>query len=438
MAGTFASMFFAYLFHLVMVRMLPETVYGDLALCVGFFMILQVPFNSVQTILGRDIAKLEAELPARKRAGVRRAVHVGSRTKHNKRPKAVDELYARYFRIGLAAGALTGVGLLLFLPLATRIFGESVRVGILALCIVMPPTYIVTVLRGYLQGREKIVPLSVNIALSPFGQFLASVILVSAGFGLFGAVSSIAIGFGLSIIVLPRLFWLGFRALKPSTGLNRKTGGLRLEKSFIMIVATNALLTIFLYMDLILVRALLSSSDAGQYNVAGITAKVLYFAVTGLVLALLPKSSKLRMGRDSRAIRRLLGISVLLLAPIIIFFAAFPRFVITLFYTDKYLPAVATFRILTISMSFFALFLILANILWSQNKEGLPLILSIITLIVDVGLLLWLVPKNGIEGAAMATLACSVLLFVPAAVSVALQLRDPRGGRANKVHPDTP
>ena len=407
MAGTFASMLFAYLFHLFMVRMLPESAYGDLSLCIGFYMILQVAFSSLQTVLARDVAKLES----------------------GKKRKQAETLFANYFQLGLAAGALTGIGILLLLPLAIMAFGESVRGGILALCIVMPPTYIAIVLRGWLQGREKIIPLSFNVALSTLGKLVAGVIFVAAGFGLTGAALSIAVGFGLCVIVLPGPVGLAFRKMMEERLVRKnkkmavKQKDAKSRKSLLSIIATNILLTTFLYLDLIFVRALLSPKDAGYYNVAGITAKVLYFAVSGLVLALLPKSSKLVLGRDSKAVKRLLAISFFLLAPIMLFFAAFPEFIIRLFYTSKYLPAVGTFRILTIGMSFFAAFLVLVNILWSQNEEGLPLVLSIIAILADIALLFWLTPLYGIEGAATATLVCSALLLVPTAVIVFLKMK---------------
>lgn len=420
MAGTFASMIFAYLFHLFMVRMLPEAVYGDLSLCISFYMIFQMAFCSVQTILARDVAKLESK----------------------RKEKLARGLFAEYFQLGLAAGAITGIGIVLLLPLATHIFGESVRTGVLALCVVMPPTYIAIVLRGWLQGKERIVPLSVSVALQALGQFVSAVLFVAVGLGLTGAVLSMAVGFGICVLVLPGPVAIAFTTLKERIisakkkkrkEKEKKARGTiadsRSRKSLIAILVTNVLLTVFLYLDLIVVRALRPPEDAGYYNVAGITSKVLYFAVIGLVLALLPKSSKLVLGRDSKAVKRLLTISFLLLAPIILLFMTAPEFVIRVFFTSKYLPAVGTFRILTVGMSLFSAFLILVNILWSQNEEKLPLVLSIIAIVMDAALLAWLVPSWGLEGAATATLICSAVLFVPAAIAVFMKMKAKRSAK---------
>jgi len=240
-------------------------------------------------------------------------------------------------------------------------------------------------------------------------KLVSALVLVYVGFGLVGAVASLA------ITPFAVLAFMGFYFRKYRKDLSKKAEKVKsyisLRKPFLLILATNMLLMVFLYLDLFFVKYYLGSEEAGFYNVANITAKVLMFAVGGITMVFLPKSSKLDIKSDGVHIKDLLLKSIMLMLPIFAAFLLFPELIISTFYTAKYVSALMPFRILTIGMFAYALFTILLNIFWSQNKETPPFLVSLTVLPADIVLLFYLVPAYGMTGAAIATTLSSVALL---------------------------
>jgi len=163
---------------------------------------------------------------------------------------------------------------------------------------------------------------------------------------------------------------------------------------------------------LFFVKYYLGSEQAGYYNVVSITSKVLYYAVGGITLVFLPKSSKLSIYRNKKELKNLLIKSILLLTPIFVLFILFPSQIISFFYTEKYLIALDSFIILCVGMFSLGIFQIFLNLFWSQRIEKFPLILSAIVILVDILLLNYLIPAHGLIGASVATTLSAILFLI--------------------------
>lgn len=383
MAAVLMSAFLSYAFHFFMVRSLPPSLYGDLSLVIGFLTIILVPTGSMQTVLAREVAKLGSQ------------------------EGRILQFLRGYAKNAAAYGIILAV-LMFFLSFAIGfVFNDQNLVLPLQLVsLSIPMAFLLSLANGYLQGREEIGKLSILMVINPAIKLAAGFLLVYAGFGLLGASASFAIA-PLAVLALIGAIFLK-RKNKIHKGIRHK---LDFHKPFLFILAANIILMVFLYLDLFFVKYYLGSEDAGFYNVADITAKVMMFAVGGITMVFLPKSSKLSMGKDKVQIKKLLMKAVLLMLPIFAAFMVFPEQIISIFYTGKYLSALVPFRILTIGMFAYALFTILLNLSWSQNREKAPLIFSSIALAADALLLFYLIPVYGLTGAALSTTISSLALL---------------------------
>jgi stage V sporulation protein B len=371
-----------------MTRLLTPDLYGELALVIGILSILLVPIGSIQTLLTREIAKLDKTNEERKIIGI----------------------IKRYSKIGIFAGLAIGIILFFSSYFISRIFDDpQLILPIQIISVGIPVAFLLTILGSYYRGKEKIGILSATMVVDPLIKLLFAVGLVILGFGLLGATFSLWVGSLFAMLLLTPILWKKAKTLKFSLNLN---------KSFFLILSTSILMMLFLYLDLFFVKYYLGSEEAGYYNVAAMTSKVLYYAVGGIVLVFLPKCSKLNHEKDKKEIKSLLIKSILILIPFFIIFLIFPNLIITILYSAKYLPAIAPFQILTFGMLFFSIFQIFLNLMWSQNKEKFLLVLSFVTLLIDAFLLNYLVPIRGIEGAAIATTITSLFLLVPSVFAI--------------------
>ncbi len=380
-AAVLIGAFLSYAYHFFMVRSLSPSLYGDLSLIIGILTIVLVPTGSLQTVLTRDVARLGRD----------------------------DKIlgFLRGYMRNIVLFSLAGT-VLFFLSsfLIGYLFSDqNIILPLQLVSLSIPVSYILSLIKAYYQGREKIFVLSALLVAEPVVKLMSAFLLVYAGFGLLGATASIAVAPFIIIFLFAALLWKMYRTEKTKQKINS-------NRTLAFVLLTNVFLMVFLYLDLFFVKYYLGSEGAGFYNVANITAKVLMFAVGGITLVLLPKSSKLNMGANSHEIKKLVTKAVLLMLPIFIVFLLFPEQIISIFYTSGYLSALAPFRILTVGMFAYAIFLILLNLSWSQNREKVPLVLSVAFLIADAIMLFFLIPAFGLAGAALSTTISSIALLL--------------------------
>jgi len=373
----------SYAYHFIFVRLLPPEAYGSLSVIIGVFTIFVIPTQTIQRIVARDIAKLS---------------HEGKS----------DEI--RYvFQSTLKSASTLGVSAALILILSayaiSSLYHEQRLLRPLQLLGVLTPLwYVSSVLKGYVQGREKMFFVGLVLVLEQAVKVALAVVLVFLGYRLFGAAAPLGVG---AFFVIPLLYVVSRKDLRGS----KKAYETSFDGSFKKIFATEVLLMAFIYLDLFYVKKFLSPADAGYYNVAALTSKVLMYSMGGIMYAFLPKASKLTLGRDWSTIRTLMFKSALILLPLFIALSLFPEPIVRISYTSAYLPAVPALRILLAGMFLYALFTIPLNLMWSQKEEDFPLALSAAVLLLDAALLYWLVPAHGLLGAAYATTLSSMLLF---------------------------
>jgi O-antigen/teichoic acid export membrane protein len=358
------AMLLAYAFHALMTRKLTQEDYGVLSVFVTLTVVVSVPFESVSVVLTRTFSKLELE---------------GRREEQ-------EFLLKKYLK-KLAW---------FLLPLGIAVFaGNELAVALVSYALLQAAFLFAGSL---FQARERFIEYGTALAASSLARFAVVLILPTLLLGM------LAYPIGAFAVALPAAIVL--------LGGREKRFELSLKRNFRNLAATSILLAMFISVDLLFVDYSLGSAEAGVYNTAKITAKILFFSATAIASALLPQSSKLDYKKEGKKIARLLAYSIALLVPVALLFLVFPSEIITFLYTKTYAAASQPFATLTIGYLLYAAFLLTANVLWSQEREKEPLKISGIGVVMQLVLLYFLVPIQGIQGAATAFTASSALLLV--------------------------
>lgn len=232
--------------------------------------------------------------------------------------------------------------------------------------------------------------------------------LVTAGFGVFGAVNAIIIGqfiFAATLILL----------LYKQGGLKISAVKLLVIKKALLGSLPYGLLAIlgllYFRIDTILLSYMKGNFETGIYSAAYRFLEALVFIPNALGLALFPKLVKLHRG-DPKEIRKVLfkSIGVMLTLGSIIamsYFVILPAAINA--FLPNYLPAVEVIKILSLAIPFMFIHVPAAQVLLSSEKYLKQIIIvSIFPLIFNVALNLIFIPKFGFLGASWVTVASDI------------------------------
>jgi len=158
-------------------------------------------------------------------------------------------------------------------------------------------------------------------------------------------------------------------------------------------------------LDVFFVVAFAGSATLGQYTVAFGMAEILWLLPVTLGEVLFPKLSGLDPASNTETAvatcRRLLFIAAIG----VLVAVGSGRFLIGHLYGSEFLPAVNAFYILAPSVLFYTIHKVLGSSLSSRGMPEVNLYAGAASVLVTIGLDLLLIPRVGIEGAAIASLA---------------------------------
>jgi O-antigen/teichoic acid export membrane protein len=164
--------------------------------------------------------------------------------------------------------------------------------------------------------------------------------------------------------------------------------------------------------DQVLVVRLLTPADMGFYVVMLNLSRVLGVIQTSAVTVLFPKAAGLsaeevisltgRATRVSATLTTLGGVVVALVGP----------WLLRLLYGKEYIHSVGTFRVLLLEMTISGSVFLLAQAFMALGRPGLVTILQGTGLALSVPIMLWLIPKWGVLGAATALMISTLARFI--------------------------
>ncbi|MGA7341890.1 MAG: polysaccharide biosynthesis C-terminal domain-containing protein, partial [Terracidiphilus sp.] len=186
--------------------------------------------------------------------------------------------------------------------------------------------------------------------------------------------------------------------------------------------------TLALQVDQVLVVSLLSAGAMGSYVVVLSLSRMLNVFQTSVVMVLFPKAA----GHDAQKVLAMTGDSVRMSGLVTAACGALvciagPTLLRAL-YGAEYVAAAGALRILVLEAVLAGVTFVLAQAFMALNRPGVVTVLQGIGLSLSLPMMLWLIPRYGIYGAAISLLAstCARLLFVCAGFKVFLKVAPPR------------
>ena len=266
---------------------------------------------------------------------------------------------------------------------------------------------------GYLNGVQRFVAQAGLRTFYAFIKLFLVVGLVYIGFGLFGAVGGFVIAsfFGLAVSF--------FMTSKKVAEKAAKFDYRRFLLFMASIVAFSVFSDLMVNIDLFAVKALSGAQSAllsGYYVAASTIARIFPSLVSAIAFAIFPLVSKATFQKNPEKARfyisNTMRYSLLMIIPVALLFASTPRALVSLVYSDEYLPGAEALSILSIAFAVYTVFFVLCTIIAGSNRPKLAALISFAALALSAVLNLLLVPQFLINGAAFATLAGSVFGLV--------------------------
>lgn len=345
---------------------------------------------------------------------------------------AKDDLYmvrqviTTSFKIMLLM-SLIFAGLFFFLaaPLAAYLHaGPEVVILFQTVSIIAPISVILGLLRGVFQGYQQMTYIMITRAIEQIFMIGLAVVFIVAGFYVLGAVIGTIIGFGIAavsaVILYKKDMWNGLKnVVKPENHINEfKLAKKLLIFSSPIIITGLAELTLF-DTGTYIIKLFMDFSAVGYYNIASPIARLPLVISSSVAVALLPAASEALAldGKDvvkryvSHSYRYLFIVLLPLCAVVIIFgqpimHLLFPKAPLA------YSFAGTALSILVIGMAFFSVYGISASVLQGAGKPYPPMFFLVIGTVTNLILTVLLVPKYGLNGAAIATMVASFLIMV--------------------------
>ncbi len=168
-----------------------------------------------------------------------------------------------------------------------------------------------------------------------------------------------------------------------------------------------------LRVDLLLVKQMLGSEQAGYYSTAANMADLMYMLPSTIGVILFPRMAALKTTEEkwALAVKASLGTGALMILLAVGGFL-FARPAIQLLYGKAFLPAVAPFYVLALAMVFYGVNNIIANYFAAIGFPNFAVYIWVPMALLNIVLNLVLIPGWGIVGAAAASLVCYLMILV--------------------------
>ncbi len=394
----FATVFSNYLIHVGLARFFGPAVYGNFGVILSLMFITKTIF---MTGLHRAIAKYVSEFKDKVNVVFREGIKL--------QILFVIIITFLYFMFSKNIAMLFND-----LSLEKLIFFSAITflpVGI----------YNVTA-KGFLNGmrlfKHQAIAESVHSVLKAIFAF----ILVYLGYGLFGAVAAYAIAPFFAFLLA--IFFIKKKVPKESGGaVESSESSLKsqLEKAnknyfdkgklirfALPLSIFYVVITLSMELGLLSVKSMLTNDVlTGFYTSASTLSKIILSLFTALPLTLLPSISAAISDNNhylvKKYINKSLRYSMMILFPVAVLMSSHAKQIISFLYSSSYIAAAPSLTILVFGFTFIAFFMLQCSFLTGAGKPIIPTIISGIILITMYVMNLFLIPKQGLEGAAIST-----------------------------------
>ena len=325
-----------YLFHIYMSRSLGPADYGTLASLFSLLMIISVPAGTLQTVVTKYTSNFKA---------------------HKELAKIKMLLIALLKRVSFFGLA----GFVLFI-LARKYIASflhiSTTIPVIILGIALVLTIISPLLLGVLQGLQKFGYFGADMIIGTLTKLLSGVFLVYLGWKVNGAVLGLTLGglAGILFAIMPLRLIIKQHQSDCDFNLPQIYG------YFFPVAAMLLCLTMLTNVDIVLVKHFYPPSQAGNYAVASILAKIIFYLPGAIGIVMFPKTSELHaLGEESMPVlKKSLLYAAILCGGTLVLYLTIPAFLVKVLFGKQYSSIIPLMGIFGLAMFFFSL----ANILF--------------------------------------------------------------------------
>lgn len=342
MAATMAANFFNYLFQLSMGRLLSLEDYGILYSLLSLVYIINVGGGAIQTSVARYASKLKA---------------------HRQYGK-IKYLWDFSTRSTL----MLGVVMFLLVCLLSPFIAQFLNIGniwyVVLLAFYLLFSFAMPANQGLLMGLQNFWAFGISNASWALLKLLLGIILVFIGFGIYGGLLAPSIA-NITVFLVTLVFIRHVVKTKPKKfdlkGVYSYSG-LALLAGFSF--------TSMLYVNVILVKHFLDPTSAGAFSALAVLGQIVFFAPSGIALAMFPKTSESfekNKGHLSILLKALLY-TILISGFVVLLFLLFPKPIAEIMFGDKSLTIVPYMFEYGIAMFLFSIVSLLLSYSLSIHK----------------------------------------------------------------------
>lgn len=292
--------FINFMFHFFMARFLTLAEFGILSTLLSILYIFGVFSESIQLIITKYT------------------------TETDDKGKIKNILKKTIKKSAVVSGILFFVYLIIAIPLSNILEIDYLLLGLNGLMIF--GYFMIPITRGAMQGQKKFASLGVSMMLEASVRIIFAIILVFAGWKVYGAVIGTILGiasaFFISLFVLRGTF-------KAKEKPSEVSGIYSYSKPAFFIILT---ILAFYSIDVIIARIFFSPEVAGEYSIASILAKTIFLATQPIARAMFPLSIQDKARKKENGVFRtsIILLFMAIFCALVLFFF-FPEFIIKVF-----------------------------------------------------------------------------------------------------------
>ena len=342
--GSFLANVGAYLYHLLMGRLLVPDDYGALQSLISLSNIFTVPLLTLNVVVTKFVASF-----------------VG-----RGEPEKISYLFHRLQKILLVVVFLGGFIFFVFSGTILTFLHIESWVNFLFLDIVLFFGLIATLNRATLQGLSNFVSLTVAQFIEAYGKLLLGFVAVTLGFRVTGA-------FGAFVLIAFVSYIYTAYVLKPYVSKKEKSTSVSIRSmgkygllSFFMTISMVSLYNT----DVVLVRHFFSSYESGLYAALSVLGKIIFFGSAPVSVAMFPLVAEAHArGEKYHKIFLKSMLLILGIAGVATFlFSVYPTIALKILVGEKYLSAAPYLPAFSVFLSLCAVIYLLVNFFLSIQK----------------------------------------------------------------------
>lgn len=339
-------------------------------------------------------------------------------------PRERDRLIANGFLLAAAMGIVAALACVFILPLWLHQYSPQVIHAAQWFLVTVPICSVTLAGRAVLEGSHDFTASNAIQTLTPFATLLGLLVFLAMH-----RINPYTAAIAYIAACVPA-FWLMMSRVR-RVGMNRlRLHGVAMKRILsygVRSYGIDILGTLALQVDQVLVVSLLSPGDMGSYVVVLSLSRMLNLFQNSVVMVLFPKAA----GRSKEDVVEMTGeaarISSLVTAVCSILVCAAGPALLHILYGQEYVRAVGALRILVVEVVLSGATFVLAQAFMALDRPGVVTILQAVGLSLSIPMMLWLIPRYGIYGAAASLLTSTIarLVFVCVGFRVFLNTKAP-------------